>query len=85
MSSNERPNNNFQEYLSGLVVIESKQELKHEGIFLSVEGFADIRFNLRSISFIDTFYGSNRSIALIDYSQEISKSGKFAPGRITIP
>lgn len=66
-------------------MIENKHDLRHEGVYLSVQGFADIRFNLRTISFIDTFYGSNKSIPLTNHTREICSTGKFAPGRIEIP
>lgn len=74
-----------QEYLTGTVVVENKYELKHEGVLVSAEGSVDINFNLRSINFMDTFHGSNKSIMLIDYSCELLKAGRLAPGRIELP
>jgi hypothetical protein len=84
-SRNSNTNYNFQEHIGGVIIIENKHELKHEGVFLSVQGFADIRFNLRTISFIDTFYGSDKSIPLTNYSKEICGSGRLSAGRIEIP
>lgn len=71
--------------MNGVVVIENKYDLKHEGIFISLEGFVDIRFNLRSINFMDTFQGANKSMALVDATYELARPGRLAPGVIEFP
>lgn len=66
-------------------MIENKYEIKHEGISISIEGGVDIHFNRRSISFMDTFYGSNKSIALVDDSFHLIEKGRLAPGIAKFP
>lgn len=66
-------------------MVENKYNLKHDGILLSLEGLVDIHFNLRSISFMDTFYGSNKSIVLVDQCIELTKGGVLSPGKTEIP
>lgn len=74
-----------QEFLTGSALIENKQEIKHEGLLLTIEGLVDLRFNLRSVSFMDTFYGSNKTISLIEQTREIKKPGRLQPGLHRIP
>lgn len=73
------------EHLTGRIEIDNKCELKHEGILVCVEGSVEINYNLKSINFMDTFQGSNKSIMLIDYAYEPVKAGKLAPGHLEIP
>jgi len=71
--------------INGSILIENKHELKHDGISVSVEGFVDLHFNLRTLSFMDTFYGSNKSIAIMEHTLVVAKAGKLLPGRTEIP
>ena len=71
--------------MAGLLIIENKFELKHEGITLFVDGMVDIHFNLRSISFMDTFYGSNKTISLMEKQVKLVEAGKLSPAKREIP
>lgn len=73
------------ENLSGLLVIDNKYDLRHDGILLSLEGYVDIHFNFRSINFMDTFHGTNKTIQLVEFTQELVKPGRLTPGVSQIP
>lgn len=46
-----------------------------------LEGSVDIHSNLRTISFMDTFYGTKRTLTLLERSLELAPKGLLAPGR----
>ena len=60
------------EYISGKFILDNKYELKHDGVFVSLEGFVEINANLKSnTSLLNAFGGSTRTIPLVDFTQEL--------------
>lgn len=78
-------NNNNQEYVTGRLLVENKYELKHEGLFLSLEGFVDVSANFRNLNLLDTFSGTSRKIPLLEFTYELIPAGRLQPGKIEVP
>jgi len=76
-----RPN----EDVAGRILFESKNESKHEGITLSVEGTVNMQLSSKNVGLFEAFYNSVKPITLISYSVEVSKGGRIPLGRTEIP
>ncbi|XP_076325723.1 vacuolar protein sorting-associated protein 26C isoform X4 [Tachypleus tridentatus] len=73
------------EYVSGVVVIDSKGEVKHEGIALSIEGNVSMQLSAKNVGIFEAFYSSVKPIQLIHCILEIAKPGRLPSGRTEIP
>lgn len=73
------------EYVSGVVVIDSKGEVKHEGIALSIEGNVSMQLSAKNVGIFEAFYSSVKPIQLIHCVLEIAKPGRLPSGRTEIP
>jgi len=73
------------EHIKGVIVIENKYNLRHEGIFLTMDGLVEMNPSLKSINLIDTFTNSNKAIKLVDFTYELRQPASFSPGQHKIP
>lgn len=48
----------LQEVLAGVVVIQSKSELQHQGITLATEGMVNMQLSAKSVGVFEAFYNS---------------------------
>lgn len=73
------------ENVAGFVVIQSKNDVKHDGITLSIEGSVVLQLSAKNVGIFEAFYNSVKPIQLLNYSFEVSKPGKLPPGKTEIP
>ncbi|CAG0900444.1 unnamed protein product [Darwinula stevensoni] len=71
--------------VTGLIVIQCKNEVRHGGIFLALDGDVNLQLSARSVGIFEAFYNSVKPISLISYSLEVSKPGKLSAGVTEIP
>ncbi|XP_071959166.1 vacuolar protein sorting-associated protein 26C-like [Antedon mediterranea] len=73
------------EVLAGVVVVDSKGELQHQGINLLIEGLVTLQLSSKSVGLFEAFYSSLKPITLLNYSLVVAKPGKLPSGRTEIP
>ncbi|XP_064470449.1 vacuolar protein sorting-associated protein 26C-like [Ornithodoros turicata] len=69
----------------GVVVVDSRSEVKHEGITLHLDGTVTMQLSAKTIGIFDSFYSSAKPVQLISYTLEIAKPGKLPAGRTELP
>ncbi|GIY72013.1 vacuolar protein sorting-associated protein 26C [Caerostris extrusa] len=74
-----------EEIVIGYVVIDSKSEVKHEGITLTMEGNVSMQLSAKNVGILEAFYSSAKPVLLTSSVIEIAKPGRFPPGRTEIP
>ena len=67
----------FQDIVKGVIVVQSRGELPHNGIMLSMEGAVNLQLSAKSVGVFEAFYNSLKPIQLVNYSLEIAKPGKL--------
>ncbi len=73
------------EVLKGAVVVTSKGELNHQGVTLTMEGTVTLQLSAKSVGMFEAFYNSLKPIALVNYTTDIAKPGRFPNGTTEIP
>ncbi|XP_068215359.1 vacuolar protein sorting-associated protein 26C-like [Palaemon carinicauda] len=71
--------------VSGILLLDSKSEAKHDGISLAMEGVASLQLSARSVGLIESIVNSSKPISLVSNVIEVSKSGKIPSGQTEIP
>ncbi|RXG60234.1 Down syndrome critical region protein 3 [Armadillidium vulgare] len=71
--------------ISGVVVIDSKSEEKHDGIQISLEGLLNINLSSKNAGLLDSFVQTSKPLVLTSYAKEIVKPGKLSAGRTQLP
>ncbi|XP_013382522.1 Down syndrome critical region protein 3 homolog [Lingula anatina] len=71
--------------VAGLVVIQSKDSVQHQGITLTVEGNVGLQLSAKSVGLFEAFYNSLKPIQLLHYNLDIAKPGKLPSGKTEIP
>ncbi|KAK2153748.1 hypothetical protein LSH36_287g00016 [Paralvinella palmiformis] len=71
--------------ISGVVVIQSRNELSHTGITLTVEGTVNLQLSSKSVGLFEAFYNSLKPIQLLNVNLELTKAGKLPSGKTEIP
>ncbi|XP_025100328.1 Down syndrome critical region protein 3 homolog isoform X4 [Pomacea canaliculata] len=71
--------------VSGLVVVQSKGEVQHQGISLVVEGIVNLQLSAKSVGVFEAFYNSIKPIQVLHYPLEIAKPGRLPSGKTEIP
>ncbi|XP_015786712.1 Down syndrome critical region protein 3 [Tetranychus urticae] len=72
------------ENLTGVISFDCKNESRHEGIALTVEGLVKMQYSSKNVGIIDAFYNSVKPVPLINYSVEIAKGGYLPAGKTDI-
>ncbi|XP_059138459.1 vacuolar protein sorting-associated protein 26C-like [Physella acuta] len=71
--------------IAGVVVVQSKGELQHQGITLIMEGMVNLQLSAKSVGLFEAFYNSLKPIQLLNYTLEVAKPGKLPSGKTEIP
>merc|ERR1711934_709666 len=71
--------------VSGVVVVNSKGSMSHNGIKLKAEGDVQLQLSARSVGVFEAFYNSLKPIQLLDISIDVAKSGKIPDGFTELP
>ncbi|XP_014253251.1 Down syndrome critical region protein 3 homolog [Cimex lectularius] len=73
------------ETITGLILVDSPIELKHEGIVLTMEGLVSLQLSPKNVGIFEAFYNSVKPVQLCFATAEISGPGKMPPGQTGIP
>ncbi|XP_052806911.1 vacuolar protein sorting-associated protein 26C-like [Mya arenaria] len=71
--------------VAGVVIIQSKGDLAHQGVTLLMEGSVNLQLSAKSVGVFEAFYNSLKPILLLHYTLEVAKPGKFPNGKTEIP
>jgi len=71
--------------VSGIITIDSKTDLRHDGILLIIEGSVNLQLSSKNVGIFDAFYNSVKPMTLVLSSIEVSKPGKIPSGKTEIP
>ncbi|GAB6027117.1 Down syndrome critical region protein 3 [Chamberlinius hualienensis] len=71
--------------VTGVLLISSKNDIKHDGITLSMEGAVVLQLSSKNVGIFEAFYNSVKPIQLLNYHLEVSKPGKLSSGKTEIP
>lgn len=63
--------------MKGVIAVQSRGELAHNGITLSMEGAVNLQLSAKSVGVFEAFYNSLKPIQLVNYTLEIVKPGKL--------
>jgi hypothetical protein len=75
----------FQEKVEGVVVINTKGKMSHNGIKLVLEGNVNLQLSAKSVGIFESFYNSIKPIQNVFYSIDLCKPGKFDDGETELP
>ncbi|XP_023028089.1 vacuolar protein sorting-associated protein 26C isoform X2 [Leptinotarsa decemlineata] len=73
------------ENVSGVIVISSNSDFKHEGITLTMDGCVNLQVSSKNVGIIEAFYNSVKPIQLLNVTCEVSNSGRLPSGTTEIP
>ncbi|KAJ8975506.1 hypothetical protein NQ317_010621 [Molorchus minor] len=73
------------ENVSGIIVISSNNDFKHEGITLTMEGSVNLQISSKNVGIIEAFYNSVKPIQVLGVTCEVSGPGKLPSGITRIP
>ncbi|CAE1325312.1 Down syndrome critical region protein 3 homolog,Down syndrome critical region protein 3 [Acanthosepion pharaonis] len=71
--------------VSGVVIIQSKSEMQHQGITLTVDGAVNLQLSPKSVGLFEAFYNSVKPITLLQYLVDVAKPGKIPAGKTKLP
>ena len=66
-----------QEKVLGVVIVQSKTDLAHNGISLVMDGIVNLQLSAKSVGVFEAFYNSIKPITLVSQTVEIQKTGKL--------
>lgn len=73
------------EVLAGVVIVQSKTDVQHQGITLTIDGSVNLQLSSKSVGLFEAFYNSVKPIQLLTGVLQVAKPGKFLPGKTEIP
>ncbi|XP_003740502.1 Down syndrome critical region protein 3 homolog [Galendromus occidentalis] len=73
------------ETVSGLLVLESQSELKHDGLVIVVDGVVKMDLSPKSVGLLEALVSSVKPIPLTQCSIEVLKAGKLPSGTNQFP
>ncbi|XP_001947258.1 Down syndrome critical region protein 3 homolog [Acyrthosiphon pisum] len=71
--------------IAGVVVIDTPTDVKHEGVFMTIEGTVDLQISTQNVGAFDAFYNSVKPVQLMMCSLDIARAGRFPSGITEIP
>ncbi|XP_005100134.1 vacuolar protein sorting-associated protein 26C [Aplysia californica] len=71
--------------IAGVVVVQSKGDLQHQGITLTMEGMVNLQLSAKSVGLFEAFYNSLKPIQVLMYTLEVAKPGRLPSGKTEIP
>ncbi|KAK2583883.1 hypothetical protein KPH14_001157 [Odynerus spinipes] len=70
------------EIVAGLILLQTNSDIKHDGIFLTMEGSVNLQLSSKNVGIFDAFYNSVKPIQLVQYTLDVSPPGKIPSSRI---
>ncbi|XP_022904115.1 vacuolar protein sorting-associated protein 26C isoform X2 [Onthophagus taurus] len=73
------------EKVTGVIVINTNTDLKHDGITLIMEGYVNLQLSSKNVGILEAFYNSVKPIQLVFVNCEVSGPGRIPAGCTQIP
>ncbi|XP_064651224.1 vacuolar protein sorting-associated protein 26C-like [Lineus longissimus] len=73
------------EVVAGVVVIQSKSDIQHQGVTLTMDGTVNLQLSAKSVGLFEAFYNSLKPIPLLNVTLEVAKPGRLPSGKTEIP
>nr|CAD7568981.1 unnamed protein product [Timema californicum] len=73
------------EKITGVILVSSNSDIKHEGITLAMEGTVNLQLSAKNVGIFEAFYNSVKPIQLVSYALEVASPGKIPAGKTEIP
>ncbi|GLG95709.1 Putative down syndrome critical region protein 3 [Gryllus bimaculatus] len=73
------------EKITGLILIQSPSDIKHDGISLTMEGTVNLQLSAKNVGIFEAFYNSVKPIQLVGMTSEVAPAGKIPSGKTEIP
>ncbi|KAJ8678913.1 hypothetical protein QAD02_014700 [Eretmocerus hayati] len=73
------------ENISGLILLQTNSDVKHDGISLTMEGAVNLQLSSKTVGIFEAFYNSVKPIQLMQYTVEVASAGKIPCGKTEIP
>lgn len=73
------------EVVAGLILLKTNSDVKHDGIFLTMEGSVNLQLSSKNVGIFEAFYNSVKPIQLVQYTLDVVPSGKIPSGKTEIP
>ncbi|XP_043500153.1 vacuolar protein sorting-associated protein 26C isoform X2 [Polistes fuscatus] len=70
------------EVVVGLILLQTNSDLKHDGIFLTMEGSVNLQLSSKNVGIFEAFYNSVKPIQLVQYTVDVAPPGKIPSSRI---
>ncbi|XP_028415571.1 Down syndrome critical region protein 3-like isoform X1 [Dendronephthya gigantea] len=74
-----------EEKVQGVIIVQSKTDLSHNGISLVMDGIVNLQLSAKSVGVFEAFYNSIKPITLVNQTVEIQKAGKLPAGKTELP
>ncbi|XP_048514704.1 vacuolar protein sorting-associated protein 26C isoform X2 [Athalia rosae] len=71
--------------VAGIILLKCNSDVKHDGIFLTMEGSVNLQLSSKNVGIFEAFYNSVKPIQLIQYTLDVAPSGKIPSGKTEIP
>ncbi|XP_074104101.1 vacuolar protein sorting-associated protein 26C [Cotesia typhae] len=73
------------EIVAGLILLQTNSDIKHDGIFLTMEGSVNLQLSSKNVGIFEAFYNSVKPIQLVQYTIDVAPAGKIPNGKTEIP
>ncbi|XP_020287618.1 Down syndrome critical region protein 3 homolog isoform X2 [Pseudomyrmex gracilis] len=73
------------EVVTGLIFLKTNSDIKHDGIYLTMEGSVNLQLSSKNVGIFEAFYNSVKPIQLVQYTLDVAPSGKIPSGTTEIP
>ncbi|XP_031832065.1 vacuolar protein sorting-associated protein 26C isoform X1 [Nomia melanderi] len=73
------------EIVAGVILLKTNSDVKHDGIFLSMDGSVNLQLSSKNFGIFEAFYNSVKPIQLVQYTLDAAPSGKIPSGKTEIP
>lgn len=73
------------EKITGIILITSPSDIKHDGISLTMEGTVNLQLSAKNVGIFEAFYNSVKPIQLVSMTSEVAPAGKIPGGETEIP
>lgn len=73
------------ETISGVVLVKSPSDFKHDGIVLTIEGCVNLTLSSKTVGVFEALYNSAKPIQLLQIELELAAAGKMPSGTTQIP
>ncbi|CAB3363027.1 Hypothetical predicted protein [Cloeon dipterum] len=73
------------EIISGVVVVVSPSDVRHDGITLFADGNVNLQLSSKNVGIFEAFYNSVKPVSLVSCVLEVASAGKIPAGKTEIP